>query len=155
MKNNAFTCRKATAADFSDWRKLAQQLWPKFKLTDFAKLYADIRKSPRYISFISRTAEGKAVAFANVSLRVDYVEGSDSSPVGYLEGIFVDKDYRKMGLARLLVDAAERWAAGKGATEMGSDTERGNAASQKFHQAIGFSQTEKIVHFIKKIRRRQ
>ncbi len=153
MKSNSFTCRKATAADFSDWRKLARQLWPEFKLADFSKLFADIRKSPRYVSFICRTTAGKAIAFANVSLRVDYVEGSDSSPVGYLEGIFVAKDYRKMGIARLLVDAAERWAAAKGATEMGSDTEMGNAASQKFHQAIGFSQTEKIVHFIKKIRR--
>ena len=37
------------------------------------------------------------VGFAQCQLRNDYVEGSSSSPVGYLEGIFVEKEFRHKG----------------------------------------------------------
>ena len=37
--------------------------------------------------------------FAQCQLRHDYVEGTDSSPVGYLEGIFVTERYRHKGIA--------------------------------------------------------
>ena len=39
--------------------------------------------------------DGCAVGFAQCGLRRDYVEGTDSSPVGYLEGIFIKEEYRK------------------------------------------------------------
>ena len=38
--------------------------------------------------------------FAQCGLRFDYVEGTDSSPVGYLEGIFVLEEYKKRGYAK-------------------------------------------------------
>lgn len=41
--------------------------------------------------------------FAQCGLRHDYVEGRGSSPVGYLEGIFVEKEYRKQGCAKELL----------------------------------------------------
>ena len=34
------------------------------------------------------------IGFAQCTLRNDYVEGSSSSPVGYLEGIYVKDEYR-------------------------------------------------------------
>ena len=45
----------------------------------------------------------KAVAFAHCSLRFDYVESTNSSPAGYLEGIYVEPKYRNQGLAKKLV----------------------------------------------------
>ncbi len=89
--------------------------------------------------------------FVEVSLRRDYVEGANSSPTGYLEGIFVEKRFRKNGVARMLVREAEAWAKSKGATELGSDTRLSNRRSQKFHKALGFIQVEKNVAFIKEL----
>ena len=37
------------------------------------------------------------IGFAQCQLRYDYVEGTKSSPVGYLEGIFVKEGYRSKG----------------------------------------------------------
>ncbi len=43
--------------------------------------------------------EGDACGFAQCQLRRDYVEGTSSSPVGYLEGIYVDEARRHRGHA--------------------------------------------------------
>lgn len=41
-----------------------------------------------------------ACDFANVSLRYDYFGGTDFSPVGYLEGIFVKEAFRKIAYGK-------------------------------------------------------
>ncbi len=86
-----------------------------------------------------------AVAFAQVSLRHDYVEGTHSSPVGYLEGIYVSPAHRQQGLARALVEACRDWARDHGCSEFASDTPLHNTGSQAFHRALGFTEAERIV----------
>ena len=48
---------------------------------------------------------GRPVAFAQCQLRHVYVEGTDSSPVGYLEGVFVAEEYHRKGYAAALLAA--------------------------------------------------
>lgn len=43
-------------------------------------------------------------------LRHDYVEGTESNPVGYLEGIFVVEKERKQGIAKELLGACQNYA---------------------------------------------
>ena len=43
---------------------------------------------------------GKAVGVANIRLRTDYVAGTKSSPVAYLEGIAVLEEFRGKGIAK-------------------------------------------------------
>lgn len=62
---------------------------------------------------------------------------SNTSPVGYIEGWYVDADLRAQGLGRALVRAAEDWAIAKGCVEMGSDTWLDNEVSYGAHLAIG------------------
>ncbi len=90
------------------------------------------------------------VGFAEVGLRA-YAEGCRTSPVGYLEGIFVDGPYRGRGVGSALVDAAEKWARGRGCTEMASDRELGNEGSGIFHAAVGYQEVERIVCFRKSL----
>ena len=61
--------------------------------------------------------EDSAIGFAQCQLRNDYVEGTSTSPVGYLEGLFVQKDFRHTGYGRLLVAHCEQWAKEKGCVE--------------------------------------
>ncbi|WP_373563807.1 GNAT family N-acetyltransferase [Campylobacter sp. 2018MI34] len=51
--------------------------------------------------------ENKAIAFALASLRFDYVEGSKTSPVGYLEAIFVKEEFRRKSYASSLLKACQ------------------------------------------------
>jgi len=90
-----------------------------------------------------------AVAFAHCSLRFDYVEATSSSPVGYLEGIYIEPDFRKQDIAKQLVNTCENWAKGNGCTEFASDCDLTNEESYKFHLKIGFIEANRNIHFTK------
>ncbi len=93
--------------------------------------------------------EEEAVGFAHAALRHDYVEGTDSTPVGYLEGVFVKETYRCRGVAKSLVKACEAWAASVGCMEFASDCELDNVESLAFHLKMGFIEQSRNIHFAK------
>ena len=95
--------------------------------------------------------ENHVCGFIHVSLRRDYVEGTDGSPVGYIEGIYVKVHYRKKGIALLLINEAANWCRQNNITELASDTELDNSTSQRFHEAVGFKEVNRIVCYVKKI----
>ena len=79
----------------------------------------------------------------------NYAEGCESSPVPYVESWWVDEEYRKRGIGRALMHAAEGWARARGHVEIASDTRLDNRRSQKVHRALGFDEVERIVVFRK------
>ena len=89
------------------------------------------------------------VGFAQCQLRHDYVEGTASSPVGYLEGIFVAPAYQKQGIARALLASCEKWAKEQGCVEFASDCELSNTNSLRFHLSMGFEEANRIICFTK------
>ena len=93
--------------------------------------------------------ENVAVGFAQCQLRHDYVEGTSTSPVGYLEGIYVRKEDRKYGFASQLMKACEEWARTEGCAEFASDCEIGNEESLAFHLKLGFKEANRIICFTK------
>ena len=95
--------------------------------------------------------DGKDAGFAQCQLRHDYVEGTGTSPVGYLEGIFVDENFRGRGFAAELLRECEKWTREMGCTEMASDCEMDNEASFRFHLKHGFIEANRIICFSKKI----
>ena len=126
------------------------KLWPHHSEEDMRIEFERILKSRRDAAFVC-LHDGQAMGFVTVSMRVDYVQSSTTSPVGYLEGLFVEKPHRRGGAGALLVATAEDWARSRGATEMGSDAYASNLTSRRFHQAVGFQVTRPLTHFIKKI----
>ncbi|HEY4622971.1 MAG TPA: aminoglycoside 6'-N-acetyltransferase [Solibacillus sp.] len=130
--------------------ELALLLWPNNRLEDF------ILEMERFItsetSVISLAVDAdQAMGFAQCQLRTDYVEGTDSSPVGYLEGLFVLDDYRHQGIAHKLVKACEKWAIFKGCSEFASDCELDNSDSLAMHLKLGFTEANRIICFTKKL----
>lgn len=98
-------------------------------------------------AFFLAEEDGQPVGFAQCQLRHDYVEGTDSSPTGYLEGIFTEEAFRGKGIAAALFVRCESWAKEKGCTEFASDCELLNEASIRFHKALDFSEANRIVCF--------
>ena len=95
--------------------------------------------------------DGQPAGFAQCQLRHDYVEGAHSSPVGYLEGIYVLPEFRGQGHARDLLASCEQWARTRGCTEFASDCELGNDGSLAFHRSMGFTEANRIICFTKKL----
>ena len=142
-------CRATTAATKAV-AELAIQMWKSHEIEELAEEFAEMIAGPEAAIFFAQEA-GEAIAFAQCQLRHDYVEGTESSPVGYLEGIFVSEKYRRQGYARKLVAACETWAKEQGCSEFASDCELTNTMSLEFHKRMGFLEANRIICFTKQL----
>ena len=142
--------RKAEIKDLHILSELACQLWPDNTVEEMRLEFSEIITKTDAAFFLAY-AEETAIGFAQCQLRHDYVEGTDSSPVGYLEGIYVADGYRKQGVAKELLSACESWAKTKGSTEFASDCELENTQSLEFHLNVGFEEANRIICFTKKL----
>ena len=151
--------REATVGDIGDLVRLSELLWPGHDAGVLEEeLLCDLRDADAACFLSLRDADPndpgsgeEAAGFAWCRLRRDYVEGTESSPVGYLEGIFVDERFRGRGHARMLVGACEAWAVSKGCSEFASDCELDNGESLAFHLACGFAEANRIICFAKRL----
>lgn len=142
--------RKAGMKDLHILVELACKLWPDNTVEEMCSEMGEIIVKPDAAFFLAYV-EDVPVGFAQCQLRYDYVEGTESSPVGYLEGIYVTEEYRKHGIARELLSGCEIWAKRKGCTEFASDCELDNLQSLKFHLNVGFEEANRIICFTKKL----
>ena len=132
------------------WLEMTNALWPDAGEAVMEKEFFTLLSSADDKIFFVQ-CDDEMSGFIHATLRNDYVEGTNSSPVGYVEGIYVKENYRKKGLARLLIKAAEEWCKEKNITELASDAELNNIISHRFHKAAGFEEATRIVCFVKKI----
>ncbi len=142
--------RQANAKDLPALAELACRLWPDHSMEEMEAELARIMAKPEAAFFLAFHQE-RAVGFAQCQLRHDYVEGTDSSPVGYLEGIYVAEDCRHQGLAKALLAACEGWARDQGCAEFASDCELSNVDSLRFHLKVGFLEAGRVICFTKKL----
>ncbi|MGG3529924.1 aminoglycoside 6'-N-acetyltransferase [Paenibacillus rhizolycopersici] len=140
----------ANPTNLDDVTRLALKLWPDHEWSELRGEFEDLLASEKDKVFLA-AIDSNYIGFLHMSLRFDYVEGSSSSPVGYVEGIYVDENHRNQGISRQLVEAGEVWAKSMGCKELGSDTGWDNQVSQAFHQKIGFREAGRIVAFMKEI----
>lgn len=142
--------RKAEIEDLSILAVLSCQLWLHHTVKEMQAEYEKIIANPNAAFFLAY-AEETPIGFAQCQLRHDYVEGTESSPVGYLEEIYVADEYRKQGVARELLSACESWAKSMGCKEFASDCELNNTQSLRFHLNVGFEEVNRIICFTKKL----
>jgi aminoglycoside 6'-N-acetyltransferase I len=135
--------------DAAGWHQLRAQLWPDADSAGEIAQYLAEAPLERGQVFVAKDDHGIICGFIELSVRRDWVEGSTASPVAYVEGWFVHTAYRKQGIGKALLTAAETWARESGFTEIASDTLIDNEASISAHRACGYAEVERTVHFIK------
>lgn len=142
--------KKAAAEDAKTAAGLAIQMWKSNTIEGLTEEFYDSIKEGSCVVFLA-LLDDLAIGFAQCGLRHDYVEGTESSPVGYLEGIFVAEEYRKRGIAKDMLEACQKWAKEQECTEFASDCELVNEDSLKFHLRMGFEEANRIICFTKKL----
>ncbi|MCM2526205.1 aminoglycoside N-acetyltransferase AAC(6')-Iz [Stenotrophomonas maltophilia] len=145
MIASAPTIRQATPADAAAWAQLRLGLWPDDDdpLEELKQLLADAEG----VVFLACAADGEAVGFAEVRLRHDYVNGTESSPVGFLEGWYVQPQWQGRGVGRALLAAVQAWTRDTGCRELASDSRVEDVQAHAAHRACGFEETERVVYF--------
>lgn len=129
---------------------LLMKLWPGHTEEEMQACALEYMEGTEKTAVLAKD-EGVFCGICLSSLRHDYVEGTEGSPVGYLEGIYVDENKRGLGVARALLSAAQTWARKMGCREFASDCELDNTQSLKFHLACGFEEANRIICFVKEL----
>ena len=129
--------------------RLRQALWPRDDQDALAGETGPMLARPDYAVFGADSA-GALVGFIEVGRR-DVAESANTSPVGYIEAVWVEPRWRRRGIARALFEAAKAWARQQGFSELGSDADLENALSHRMHEQLGFTETERLVTFLMKL----
>lgn len=142
--------REVEPADRPEWVRMRFALWPHATVeeheADLAEMPGEHHRELAAV-FVAPRADGGLCGFLEMSIR-SYAEGCDG-PTPYVEGWYTDPDVRGQGVGAALIQAAERWAIGRGYREMASDALLDNVGSHRAHRALGFEEVERSVHFRK------
>jgi aminoglycoside 6'-N-acetyltransferase I len=135
----------ATAND-GNWLLLRLRLWPHTSESEHLREMADTLARGHFVR-LAYAQDGSAMGFVEASKRVDYVNGTNSSPVVFLEGLYVEPAARRNGVARALVAGVEDWAVAERCSELASDSQLENVVAHAVHRALGFEEMERVVYF--------
>ena len=121
----------------NEWKKMRIELWPEtseveheeeMRIISSGEFFEDELEWSVYFA----EEDNKLIGFIESSLRKS-VKGCENSPIGYIEGWYIDEKYRERGVGKQLVLKAESWAMEKGSKEMASDIEFENKISATFN----------------------
>ena len=135
-----------TSATDPAWLLLRSRLWPDGNDSEHLRYMADALARGHFVR-LAFAPDGSAAGFVEASQRVDYVNGTSTSPVAFLEGLYVEPSARRKRVAQALVAEVERWAVALGCSELASDSPVENVAAHATHRALGFEETERVVYF--------
>ena len=143
------TVRPVAPGDADCWSELRTAFWPGTSDAHRSEIREYFDESPgHWVCFVAVGPDGSIVGIVEVGLR-DYAERCRTSPVGYLEGIYVDPEARAAGVGRMMVAVGEQWARSHGCSEMASDRDLTNDVGGSFHEALGFVEAHRQVCYRK------
>lgn len=144
--------RRIERGDEDAWARMRLSLWPEFDDQNHRSDMEDYFSNPYTKAvFVAVRPEGGLVGFLEASIR-PFAEGCETPfPVGYIEGWYVDTDWRQQGLGAKMVRAAEDWARSLGCREMASDCDLTNQVSAHSHLALGYEEAARLIHFRKSL----
>jgi aminoglycoside 6'-N-acetyltransferase I len=142
--------RRAAPQDREHWLRMRMLLWPGDSPPAHLAEMEDMITDPLCAVFVAETPQGRLVGFLEAAQR-KYADGCDTSPVGYIEGWYVEPDVRRAGVGKLLVMAAEDWARQSGLREMASDCLIDNQISYNAHISLEYQEVERLIHFRKSL----
>jgi aminoglycoside 6'-N-acetyltransferase I len=130
--------------EISEYHRMRHILWPRheedelyremLKILDGKTFY---KNELSWTTFVAVRDNGELGGFIEITLYPE-LDFTNSNPVGFIEGWYVDEDLWRTGVGRGLVNAAVGWVKSQGCTEIASDIEKDNLISQTAHKRLGF-----------------
>lgn len=146
--------RPARPVDAASWARLRAALWPAEPKAELRRevdqFFAGRLRHVRAV-FMAEAESGRIVGLAEMNIR-PYAEGCSTDRVAFLEGWYVEPQYRRRGIGAALIGAAERWAVKNRCSEFASNSLHDNELGRAAHLAVGFEEVEVTRHFRKELR---
>ena len=150
MSLKAAFIERCSSLDQPGWLQMRVALWPDATADEHRGYMAiSLAQPERFLQLMLYDEKRQPIGFIEGSIRSDHVNGTETSPVGFVEGVYVVPALRRHGVARRLFEAIGDWAKARGCRELASDALLENEASQRAHRALGFKETERVVYFSK------
>jgi aminoglycoside 6'-N-acetyltransferase I len=138
--------RRIAESDRAEWTRLRDALWPGAWSEHDRETRRHFETGAEVpIVFVAASGD-RLVGFLELDYR-KYAPGCSSSPVPFIEGWYVERDVRRHGVGRALVDAAEAHARASGHHEIASDVLLENTEGLAAHAAVGYEEVERVVCF--------
>jgi len=135
-------------SDLGAWHDMRSKLWadqPPDKV-ETVRLF----RKPTYLVWLAETDDGNPIGFLE-SQTCNRADGCESDAILYIEGWFVDKNFRYQGIGSKLMAAAELWARSHNIEELASDALIDNHASHRLHLKLGFHEVDRQISYAKKL----
>ena len=133
-------------ADFDLWKIMRTELYSGVDDLFHEQEMLAIHKNRNWICRFIANDDGRKIGLVELSLR-NIVDGCLSSPVAYLEGLYLAPDYRGQGVGKEVIKILLSWCTSEGLKELATDTELKNEKAQKFYQSIGFEEVDRVVEY--------
>ena len=140
----------ADSTILKEWTDLAILLFPHSTFDEELDLHKKILASDNEVGLLYQK-DNLHVGFMHLSIRNDYVNGTDTSPVAFIEAIYVLPEYRNQGIGKEFIEYAEQFARQKGVSQLASDCFIDNHLSENFHKSCGFMEKERVICFVKDV----
>lgn len=141
---------QADLSSVKDWADLSARLFTDRTSEEMDRACHEFLTTKKEIGFLYRL-NNIAVGYMNLSIRNDYVNGTDTSPVAFVEAVYILPEYRRQGIAKELIAYAEKFAKDNGMKQLASDCPIENTVSERFHKSCGFAERERVICFAKNV----
>lgn len=146
--------RRALPEDLDRLAAMRMQLWPEGLFEEHraeaeTMLATGMSGTLPAATFVAEDEDGTLTGFVEVGLRSHADACNPVRPVGFIEGWFVREEHRQQGIGGELISAAEEWCRKQRCLEMASDARIDNPVSHTAHEALGFEEVDRCVHFRK------
>lgn len=149
MAEPQFRIRPIQENDLAEWFRMRKMLWDASSDDEQKdEMLGIFEHSDTQHVLVAELDTGELIGFLEASIR-PFVEDCHTDRVGYLEGWFVEPEYRRFGIGRALVKGAESWARAHNCTEMASDAEIGDEESLRTHERLGYKESSRLIHLRK------
>ena len=116
------TMERCISLDQPGWLDFRMALWTDATADEHRGYMAIALAQPeRFLQLMMYDEQRVPIGFIEGSIRADYVNGTETSPVGFVEGVYVLPTWRRRGVARRLYEAIGDWAKARGCRELASD----------------------------------
>ena len=130
---------------------LSLLLFPEETFSELFKIYQECLTSEKERVFLYQK-DNQYVGYLHLAIRSDYVNGTNTSPVVFVEAIYVLPKYQRHGIGREFIKFAESFAKTRNIKQIASDCFIDNVQSVKFHKNCGFIEKERVICFVKDIK---
>ncbi len=131
---------------FDVWEEMRHALYPILDSSYNKQEMREIINKPEWFCYFIMQNDTQIVGMVELSSR-NIVDSCLSTPVAYLEGLYLQPSHRNQGIGKEVMHLITRWCVAKGFKELATDTELDNVHAQRFYKQLGFEETDRTVAF--------